>query len=741
MSVLLLPLIHYIRLMKLKLLFLALICSFLSFGQNGTVVVNDENLGESFSQDILLLEDPTSELTLEAIRELPDDAFTSPEKKVPNLDFTTSSWWVKFKLKNESSFSHFIIETGRPITNSVKFYQLRGSKIENEFSSGDDFPFSEKTIPHSKNIFPVVMYPGQTKEYIINLRSDGEVITLPLKISDRLSFFKADATYQFSFGFYYGIMALVVVIYFFFFILLKDKAFLFYIVYVASQALLQFGLDGYAYRYLFPAGGYMANHFIILIAGFTILILLKYVDEFLSLAEHNKLMVKVFKVCQLLVVITMAMSLIPGITYEIGYPIINGVSLLSIVLSVVAIYRLRYKGVKVDFFFTVAFTVLIIGAIIFILGNFNIVGNAGIAQNALKISSALEVAILSISMSNKYRRLQKEKQEAQAVAMKALEEQNALMEGMNVKLEAQVKERTAEIEKQKEELAEINTEILSSIQYAERIQRAILPTDEQVQNILPESFIFYKPKDVVSGDFYFIEKTHRNNGEELLLFSAVDCTGHGVPGAFMSIVGNNFLSQSLTEKEVNTTGQALEFLNQGVNNTLHQDGKNVEGKVRDGMDISLCAFDPKSRKLYFSGAKNPVWIVRTVKDGEDPGFGDSDSKRLLQSEGNPNCYLFEIKGDAHPIGAYVGEELKPFQTHEVDVRPGDLVYLFSDGYADQFGGPNGKKYKYKPFKKFLMSISHLSMDEQRKQLIAEYENWKKGYEQIDDVIVLGVKIV
>ena len=139
------------------------------------------------------------------------------------------------------------------------------------------------------------------------------------------------------------------------------------------------------------------------------LILLKYVDEFLSLAEHNKLMVKVFKICQLLVVITMAMSLIPGITYEIGYPIINGVSLLSIVLSVVAIYRLRYKGVKVDFFFTVAFTVLIIGAIIFILGNFNIVGNAGIAQNALKISSALEVAILSISMSNKYRRLQKEK--------------------------------------------------------------------------------------------------------------------------------------------------------------------------------------------------------------------------------------------------------------------------------------------------------------------------------------------
>lgn len=723
----------------LLILFLLLVASVNA--QNGVVVVNDQNLGESFAKDILLFEDPSNQLTLDSIKLLPDAAFYSPQKEVPNLDFTTSSYWVKFKLKNESSFSHFIVETGRPITNVVRFYQLRGSKVENEFVSGDDFPFDQKAIPHAKNIFPVVMYPGQAKEYYINLVSDGEVITLPLKISDRLSFFKSDATYQFSYGFYYGIMALVVVIYFFFFILLRDKAFLFYIIYVASQGLLQFSLDGYSYRYLFPDGGYMANHFIILIAGFTILILLKYVNEFLNLAEHNRLLLKIFRICQVLVVITMAMSLLPGITYEIGYPIINAVSLLSIVLSVIAIYRLRYKGVSVDFFFTVAFTVLIAGAIIFILGNFNIVGNAGIAQNALKISSALEVAILSISMSNKYRRLQKEKQEAQALALKSLEEQNALIEGMNVKLEAQVKERTAEIEHQKEELAEINKEILSSIQYAERIQRAILPSDEQVERLLPESFIFYRPKDVVSGDFYFVEETQRNNGENLVLFSAVDCTGHGVPGAFMSIVGNNFLTQSLTEHSVNTTGQALEFLNHGVNNTLHQESKNLEGKVRDGMDISLCAYDPKEGKLYFSGAKNPLWIVRKAKDGEELGFNADEGKKLLQSEEDENCYLYEVKGDAHPIGAYVGEELKPFKTHEINVQKGDMIYLFSDGYADQFGGPNGKKYKYKPFKKFLMSIAHLPLNEQKELLIKEYDSWKEGYEQIDDVIVMGVRVV
>lgn len=725
--------------MKLNLLFCALFISLIGSTQNGTIILTDDELGESFSKDILLLEDPASKLTLDSIIRLPNESFFSPDKKVPNLDFTTSSWWLKFNLKNESSFSHFILETGRPITNRVAFYELKGTKVQNEFLSGDDYPFIQKRIPHTKNIFPLVMYPGQSKDYVIHLRSDGEVITLPLKITDRLSYFESDTTYQFSLGFYYGIMALVVVIYFFFFLLLKDKAFLFYILYVACQALLQFGLDGYAYRYFFPNGGYLANHFIILIAGFTILILLKYVDEFLSLATHNKLMTKVFKLCQLLVIITMIMSLFPGTTYEIGYPIINAVSLLSIVLSVVAIYQLRYKGIPVDFFFTVAFTVLIIGAIIFILGNFNIVGDAGIAQNALKISSALEVAILSISMSNKYRRLQKEKQEAQALAMKALEEQNVLVEGMNAKLEIQVKERTAEIEEQKEELAEINKEIVDSINYAKRIQDAYLPPKDILGMIFPDSFLFFKPKDIVSGDFYWYYSPKDVTGKDSddIFIVAADCTGHGVPGAIMSVICCNALNEVVVKGQETDTAKILDKVRANIVSILKTNG---EESRKDGMDAALIKINQKTGVLQYSGAKNPLWIVRSVKEGDELGFDEENSKRLLQSPYDPKYYLYEIKGDAHPVGAYVGEELKPFQTREVNLRPGDMIYMFSDGYADQFGGPNGKKYKYKPFKNFLMSIAHLPMQEQRQQLIAEYEDWKQGYEQIDDVIVIGVKV-
>jgi len=722
----------------LQLLFLLFLGSF-AFGQNGVIELTDENLGQSFASSIMLVEDANHELTLEDVMSMNDEEFENPTDPIPNLDFTTSTWWLKFSIKNNSSFSHFILETARPITNEVDFYQVRGSKVENAFKSGDDRHYNEKVIPHPKNLFPIVMYPSQKKDYYIRLKSDGEVITLPVNISDRLSFFEHDANSQFGYGFYYGLMCLVIIIYFFFFILLKSRAFLYYIMYVAAQALLQFTLDGYSFHNFFPSGGYLANHFVVFIAGVTIIILLAYVSNFLVLPEKNKLMHKVFKGCQILVVLTIGISLIPGATYVISYPVINGVSLLAMILSVIAIYRLKFKGESVDNFFAIAFTVLIVGAIIFILGNFNIIGNAEIAQSALKISSALEVAILSISMSNKYRALQKEKQEAQAIALKSLEEQNALMEGMNVKLEAQVKERTAEIEHQKEELAEINNEIVSSIQYAERIQRAILPSDAHIKKLMPESFVFYRPKDVVSGDFYFVEETTPNAKNKLVLFAAVDCTGHGVPGAFMSIVGNNFLSQAITEYTVNSPGEALEFLNNGVSSALRQDRETNTETVRDGMDISLCGFDPKTLKLYFAGAKNPVYIVRKGEVSELGFEYEEGAKNPLKDE-NESIYLNEIKGDTHPIGAYVGDELKPFKTVEFQLRKGDMIYVFSDGYADQFGGENGKKYKYKTFKKLLLSVSQLPASEQKAKLIAEYDNWKGDYEQIDDLLVMGMRV-
>ena len=223
-----------------------------SGAQSGTIELSKDNLGNSFGDQVLVLEDPEHVFSLEDILYNDSLAFKSLPDKIPNLDFTTSRWWLKFHIQNKTASPNFILEIARPITNKVAFYEVRGEITENAFVSGDDQDFSKKVIPHRKNLFPLYIEQGQTKTYVVELESDGEVITFPVKIYDKISFFETDYLFQFTYGFYFGMMLLVVFIYFFFFILLRDRSFLFYIIYVFCQACMQFSLDGYAYQYLFP---------------------------------------------------------------------------------------------------------------------------------------------------------------------------------------------------------------------------------------------------------------------------------------------------------------------------------------------------------------------------------------------------------------------------------------------------------------------------------------------------------
>jgi len=321
-------------------------------------------------------------------------------------------------------------------------------------------------------------------------------------------------------------------------------------------------------------------------------------------------------------------------------------------------------------------------------------------------------------------------------------------------LEQKVKERTAEIEKQKFEILEkneelhqqneeilaqrdeiekqkhlveeTNKEITDSIRYARRIQSAVLPANEYVNNILSDFFILYKPKDIVSGDFYWAFK--KNN---LVFVAAADCTGHGVPGAFMSMLGVSFLNEIVVREDVTTTGKVLDELRINIISSMQQRG--VEGEQKDGMDIVFVTLDTETKKMQFSGANNPLYIIRN-KNLE--GFENIDYTEI------EDIRLFEIKPDKMPIAIY--ERMDKFKSHDIELIKGDLVYLISDGFPDQFGGPKGKKFMYKKFKELLMENSSKSMDEQKAILDNNIEKWKNGfdieYEQTDDITVVGLKI-
>ncbi|MBA3970819.1 MAG: tetratricopeptide repeat protein [Bacteroidetes bacterium] len=265
-----------------------------------------------------------------------------------------------------------------------------------------------------------------------------------------------------------------------------------------------------------------------------------------------------------------------------------------------------------------------------------------------------------------------------------------------------------EVEKQKEVIEEKQKEITDSIHYAKRIQGALMASDIFLKKQLPEHFVLYKPKDIVSGDFYWASETPE--GKFLLVTG--DCTGHGVPGAFMSLLGINFLNEIVSGKKITRPDAIFNQLRNDIIHALNPEGTEME--ARDGMDAVVCCFDFKELQLKFSAANNPLWLIRDRK-------------------------LIVYTADKIPIGKYFDDE-KNFSLQTIDLKKGDIVYTFTDGYADQFGGESGKKFKYKAFNKLLLAIHALPMDQQKAELDRIIEGWKGNYEQIDDILVIGVKI-
>ena len=347
---------------------------------------------------------------------------------------------------------------------------------------------------------------------------------------------------------------------------------------------------------------------------------------------------------------------------------------------------------------------------------------------------------------------------------------NVLLAEQNVEINQQKEEITVqrdEIEKNRDEIAQKNEDITDSINYAVRIQTAMLPTEDYIKEIIPPTesglashFILFKPKDIVSGDFYFITKI-----KKYLVAAAVDCTGHGIPGAFMSMLGTASLNEIINNEEITQTDQVLNELRNYIIKSLQQKGFLHEAK--DGMDIALVVINTETNMLQFSGAINSLYIVR--KDRKEVGSRQSNyakasldksavgnkekvgnrqsavGKNLKSQIPNPNSLiqsfnhsLIEIKGDKMPVAIF--DNMTNFTFHEIQLQKGDSLYIFSDGYADQFGGEQGKKFKYSQFKELLLSIQAQSMEEQKAILAQTFEDWKGDLEQVDDILVMGIRI-
>lgn len=270
-------------------------------------------------------------------------------------------------------------------------------------------------------------------------------------------------------------------------------------------------------------------------------------------------------------------------------------------------------------------------------------------------------------------------------------------------LEKDLKEK---ISYQKDEIDRQRKELTESIKYASYIQNALLTSPQELKRLLPEHFVIFIPRDIVSGDFYWITKRKSD-----LIIAVADCTGHGVPGAFMSILGITLISEIVNRACYNSAGSILNQLRESVMRALNQRG--VEEEQKDGIDMALCLINTNTNELEFAGAFNPIYIIKKNR-------------------------LIEMHGDKMPIGIAALEE-NSFTNHKYNLEEDDIVYLFSDGFVDQFGGPEGKKYKYQPFRNLLLNISNLPMHSQKNELIKTFKHWKGNLAQLDDVLMFGFR--
>ncbi|WP_086047769.1 SpoIIE family protein phosphatase [Hugenholtzia roseola] len=320
--------------------------------------------------------------------------------------------------------------------------------------------------------------------------------------------------------------------------------------------------------------------------------------------------------------------------------------------------------------------------------------------------------------------------------IKEQEDANAELNAINERIEtkyAQINEQKIEIELQRDqiemqnsalneafnEIEKQNKAITASINYAERIQRSTLPDHEIFNQYFPKSFVLYKPRDIVSGDFYWFDEVEKEN-EKYLVIAVGDCTGHGVPGGFMSMLGNNLLTTIVSLASITDPMEILKEINDDIRKMLHQDSQ-VENS-RDGMELSLCTINLKTKQLFYAGAGRPLYLFR---------------------EGQ----FIECKGDRASLGGVTAIQRKKntigelnLQVHQFYLQENDVIYLFSDGYKDQFGGEDGRVYSSKRFKNLLYKIHQKPMEKQRELLAQELENWKDGRKQTDDIVVLGFKV-
>ena len=662
-------------------------------------------------EDIVYFEDRSNSLQLEDILAMPDSMFRHPPSNVANFSFNDHNVWLRFNIDGRISHDDIkFLQVNNPMLDSIELYERRGAEIDQIGWGGDAMNFSKRNFAHHLFVFPIEIPFGTTRQYHMKVNSGGEQLILPLSIYTQTQLSDRDATDRTLRGSFIGLVAFIVLFNVFIYILIRETSSLHYVLYSVAMFLLQLSLSGHAFQHLWPGSPWMANVANPVFGSLAMVFLMHFSRQFLNIAEYYPKIDQVIRwgAHLLLANACLAMFWTYGF-FVLSLVIANAAGLLFNMLLVTMsalIYRKHFKPAQFFFFGFLFFLIPVSG---FILTNFGVLQNSFFSDYGMLLGSTGEATLLSYAIVHRFKTFRDQ-------AVDSLSKLNEVVIEQNVMLEKKVRERTLEISDQNSKLENQKEQILSSIRYAERIQKNLLPSDEEMKTLFPESFVFYQPKDIVSGDFYWIGKTKLNGvsgpAHDVTLFAACDCTGHGVPGAMVSVMGSNMIRETLQQSPEAMPHEMLRQIDARMISNMNT-GENKH--VSDGMDMVLCAIQHDTMQLRMAGANNDVLIWRD------------------------NTFI-ALKGTARPIGARNTEKLKEFGMQSIQLEKGDVIYAFTDGYADQFGGDHNKKLKISGLKNVLASVAMLSMTEQKEKIRQFFETWKGMNEQIDDVCLMGIRV-
>lgn len=720
-------------------LLLIIVCHYyigLSFSQD-TIILKDNLYREKIGRNLYYFIDNSKSITFEEVSS-PEfhNNFITSKKAIPFFDYKSCTVWFKFSIRNSAaSNKKFFLLIDYPLLYRIRVFVPNQNGIDTLYS-GDGYKFNKRSIKNATNLFELYIHPGRSSTYYCAIESDGDVLTIPISLIERGYFQEKNEVRVLFLGIYYGFLILIILINIFYYFNIRDTAFLYYILFIFSIGMFLFARDGFTFKFFWPNAPQWANTAVGFFAMASIVSVMLMIKNMLNAKENFPVFNKILIYSILITSILMFAPIFSQAMYRFMISFGNILTAYTIALCLIVIIMAIRRKLYFSRYFLVAIVFLQVGGLWVIMKNS---GYTGIFEfeHGMKVCSAIIILVLAYGMTVKFKNmLSKSQQEA----INRLQEISIMKENANILLETKVKDRTNELVEKYEELKNLNDEIsvqkekislhrdelqvrnmmieqqsnhiLSSIQYAKRIQDAVLPQSQAYSEILPSHFILFRPREIVSGDFYWIKQI-RN----IIYFAVTDCTGHGVPGGFMSMLGIAFLNDIMAKSDILSPAEILNELRYKLKNSLGND--DMEGVSKDGMEMVLIKIDTESKELTFAGAFNSIIHAR---------------KNIATESAD----LIRIKGDCMPIGIGINE--RDFTNHKLILESKDMIYLYTDGFVDQIGGTNRKKFMTKNLLKTIQDIYNKPPSVQKVMLNERLNCWMGDNEQIDDILIVGICI-